>query len=226
VCAYVTDALPDGQTQPDVFAAATLEVQPPTPHLTALKVTPRSHAGGTASEPGHTELIVLATGGADLRLTLKRNGHRRVEDLGYKSSGTFVVPWSCSSPGGVYAYTVTATDEYGKTLTHSGRFRPVGAARCRALRIADERRRPQAERQRREREAANSREEEQLHREVAQVERDQRTACEQGLGGRVEYVNESIEIPPVPKDTETECEVSGRVVTLQGDPPRVVSVRP
>lgn len=226
VCAYVTDALPEGGSQPDVYAEATLEVQPPTPHLTGLKVTTRSHAGNTALAPGRTDLVVHAAGGGDLRLTLRRAGRRRVEDLGYKSAGTFVVPWSCSQPGGVYAYTVTATDEYGKTLTRSGRFRAVSAARCRALRIADERRRPQEERERREREAAYGREEEQLQREVAQVEHDQRVACEQGLGGRVERVNESIAIPPVPKDTATECEVEGRIVELQGDPPKVVSERP
>lgn len=226
VCAYVTDALPEGGDQPDVYAEATLEVQPPTPHLAGLKVTKRSRAGSSTYAPGRTELIVRAAGGGDLRLTLKRDGHRRVEDLGYKSSGTFVVAWSCSQPGGVYAYTVTATDEYGRTLTRSGRFRPVSAAQCQVLRIADERRRPQEERERREREAAYQHEEEQLDKEIAQIEHDQRVACEQGLGGRVERVNESIEIPPVPKDTATECEVSGRVVTLQGDPPKVVSVRP
>jgi hypothetical protein len=226
LCAYLGGAFPEGKTLGNAMDEAILEVQPPTPHLTALKVTARSHTGSTASKPGDTELLTRATGGGDLRMTLKRHGRTRAEDLGYKSSGRFIVPWSCNSPGGLYVYTITVTDEYGKTLTSRGKFRPVSAARCRALRIADTRRRPGEERRHREEAAGRQREEEQLEREVEQIKRDQRAACEQGLGGRVERVSESIEIPPVPKDTETECEVSGRVVTLQGDPPKVVNVRP
>ena len=226
VCAYLGATFPEDKTWGDAMDWAWVEAQSPAPHLTALKVMLRSHAGSTASKPGRTELIVQAMGGGELHLTLKRRGRTRIENLGYRSAGRFVVPWSCSSPGGVYVYTVTATDEYGKTLTHSGMFHPVSAARCRALRIADERRRSQEERQHREQEAGRGQEEERLEREVEQIKHDQRVACEQGLGGRVERVNESIEIPPVPKDTETECEVSGRTVTLKGDPPEVVSVNP
>ncbi len=217
VCAYLTDALPEGGSQPDEYVEATLEVQPPTPHLTGLKVTMRSRAGNTALAPGRTELVVHAAGGGDLRLTLRRDGRRRVEDMGYKSAGTFVVPWSCSSPGGVYAYTVTTTDEYGKTLSHSGRFRPVSAARCRALRIADARRRPQEEREHSEEEAARDR----ARAEVERVKSDQRAACEQ-LGGYVEDTNEDEHA----SEYETECGVGDSNVFLAGDPPRIVSTTP
>lgn len=217
VCAYVTDVLPDGGSQPDVYAEATLEVQPPTPHLTGLEVTIRSRPGNTALAPGRTELVVHAAGGGDLRLVLRRDGRRRVENLGYKSSGRFIVPWSCSHPGGVYAYTVTATDEYGRTLTRSGRFRPVSAARCRTLRIADERRRPQEEHEHREEEAAHSR----ARAEVERVKSDQRAACEQ-LGGYVEDTNEDEHA----SEYETECGVGDSNVFLAGDPPRIVNTTP
>jgi len=124
-------------------------IQPP-PHITALAVAVRSHAGRTAARPGHTELLIRAKGGALVLVTLKRQGRRRETEFSYASLDRLNVRWTCSRPGGVYQYTVTARDPYGTTLTRRGLFHPVSQASCRALRQADARRHRERERAERE----------------------------------------------------------------------------
>lgn len=195
-------------------------------HLMALMVTVRAHAGSTASKPGRTELLVHATGGTFLFLTLKHKGHTRTEEIAKTPTGTFVVPWSCSAPGGVYSYAITATDAYGASLTRSGRFRPVSAAQCRALRAADERRRSAEARERHEQEEQRRHEGHEAEHQDERVRSDQRVYCEQVLGGNVEQVFNGNMIPAVPSEIETECSAHGRNYTLRGDPPVVVNETP
>jgi hypothetical protein len=205
---------------------ASTEPAPP-PHLTTLRVKVRDHQGHTTAKPGHTD-IVIQTGGAtdvtdesvfDVRFTLKRNGRRQAEAPIWSSgsSAEVVVPWSCRQPGGVYSYTVTAKDSYGKSLTRHGKFHPVSAARCRALKAADVRRRQQeaAARPREEREEER-REREEAPRRKAQE--DQEKYCEHVLGG---YPLEVEGEGPV----VTDCEVGRLVYILTGDPPKIVTVR-
>jgi hypothetical protein len=144
--------------------------KPPSPpsHMTALTVTVRSHAGGTAAKPGHTELLIRAKGGALVLVVLKRQGRRRETEFSYASSDKLNVRWTCSRPGGVYNFTVMASDSYGKTLMRHGKFHPVSASRCRTLRVADARRR-------REEEAPAHREAE--HEEPAGGEGDNSGTC-------------------------------------------------
>jgi hypothetical protein len=131
------EAPPSGSPSPPATAS---KATASSPRLTTLTVRARSHNGSTAAKPGETELLVHVTPDANLRVVLKRHGRtltKRVS-FGAHSSGKIVVPWSCSSPGGVYTYAVTATDAYGASLTRTGKFRPVSAARCHALKIEDE----------------------------------------------------------------------------------------
>ena len=87
--------------------------------------------------PGETELLIGATPDADLRLVLKRDGHTLTKrlSLGANSSGKLIVPWSCAAPGGVYSYTITATDTYGASLDA---HREVPASEHRALPCAED----------------------------------------------------------------------------------------
>lgn len=191
----------------------------PPRHLAKLVVKVRDHRGATARQPGRTELLISVTPGVDLRLVLKRHGRTLSETLDFHehSSGKRVVRWSCSSPGGVYHYTLTATDAYGKTLTRRGTFHPVNATECGALRSADARRR-------REEAAARpreEREEERREREEAPMRKaraDQDMYCEHVLSGE-----------PLPAEGEgpvvTDCEVGRLVYILEGDPPKIVTVR-
>ncbi len=155
---------------------------PPPPHMTALAVVVRSHAGRTAAKPGHTELLIRANGGALVLVTLKRQGRRRETEFSYASSDRLNVPWTCSRPGGVYSFTVTARDSYGKALTRHGKFHPVSASRCRALRGADARRRQERERAEHEPPTPQDRREE----EQGRIESDEERYCEEVLGGSVE----------------------------------------
>lgn len=200
----------------------------PPPHLATLSVRTRSHAGRTASKPGETELLVSVTPDAVLRVVLRHHGHtltKRVS-VGAKSPGKIVVPWSCSAPGGVYSYAITATDAYGASLTRTGKFRPVTVARCRALRAADEQRRSAEARERHEQEEQRRHEGHEAEHQDERVRSDQRAYCEQVLGGHVEQVFNGNMIPAVPSEIETECSARGRNYTLRGDPPVIVSETP
>ncbi|MGA9876458.1 MAG: hypothetical protein WBQ21_11685 [Solirubrobacteraceae bacterium] len=245
LCGYLTDSGSTYATGTDMFQVA--PTPPPTPspappepsaptptptpaaaHLTTLSVTTRSHAGSTASKPGETELLVTVTPDAVLRVVLKRQGHtlaKRVS-VGARPSGKIIVPWSCSAPGGVYSYAITATDAYGASLTRTGRFRPVSAARCRALRKTDERRRSAEAREHHEQEEERRHEGHETEHEDERVRSDQRAYCEQVLGGNVEQVFNGNMIPTVPSEIETECSAHGRNYTLRGDPPVVVNETP
>jgi hypothetical protein len=206
-----------------------------TPHLTALTVTVSSHAGSTTAKPGHTELLVGWTGVASLALTLKYRGHTKIETTKQMDSGqlsgeqipayvSFDAPWSCSVPGHIYVYyTVKATDPYGASLTREGKFRGgASAARCRALRVADERRRSADARERHEQEEQRRRGDERESREAEEVKQAQRYYCEHVLKGNVGMVFAG----QFPHETETECSTdhgAGPAVILRGDPPVAVS---
>ena len=220
------------ESESDGMGSAVFDVRPPTPHLTALTVTVRSHAGKTAAKPGHTELLVHATGEAELRLALKRRGHAQEDaNSSATSSHTFLVPWSCSTPAAIYAWMITASDTYGVTLTRSGSFRvPLSAARCHALRSAEQRRhRKEGEtearvrREERENNAAGRREGGETKQEDERVRKDQRAYCERVLGGQVEQVYNGAMIPAIPSEIETECYAHLHNYTLRGDPPVVVA---
>jgi hypothetical protein len=188
----------------------------------------RSHAGSTAAKPGATELLVSVTPDAVLRVVLKRHGHTLTKrmSVGANSSSRIIVPWSCSAPGGVYSYAITATDSYGASLARTGKFQGVSAGRCRALRAADGRRRSQEARERHEREGQRRREGREAEHEDERVRSDQRAYCEQVIGGHVEQVFNGNMIPAAPSEIETECYAHGRNYTLRGDPPVVVRVTP
>jgi hypothetical protein len=209
---------------------------PPPPHLTALTVKVRSHTGSTAAKPGHTELLVRATGDAVVLVVLKRQGRTRKTEFSYASSDKLDVPWTCSRPGGVYSFTVTAIHDGDKTLTSRGKFRPVSAARCRALHAADARRRREeaaAERRERSRERREEHEPprfgpDQEEREQTETKEDQDNLCKTGLGGSGHVVEQ--EVNPEPgsgRGVRTVCEVvvrSGARYTyyLSSDHPIIV----
>jgi hypothetical protein len=150
VHSQVVASEPSGNTPASTESEPSPKPTPPPPHMTALTVTVRSHAGSTAAQPGHTELLIRAKGGALVLVTLKRQGRSRETEFSYASSDKLNVRWTCNRPGGVYRYTVTARDSYGAILVRHGLFRPVSAAGCRALRQADARRRREGERAERE----------------------------------------------------------------------------
>jgi hypothetical protein len=114
------------------------EPKPTPPHLTRLTVRVRERTGHTAAEPGVTDIVIQTLRAFDVHVVLKRQGRSktRVPVWSSDSQGTVAVPWTCSRPGSVYTYTVTARDSYRKTLTRRGEFRPVSAARCRVLKAA------------------------------------------------------------------------------------------
>jgi hypothetical protein len=224
VCAELSEG---GERNPPKAWETTFTAAPAPPpgHLTTLSVRLDPHAGTIAARPGETELLIGATPDADLRLVLKRDGHTLTKrlSLGANSSGKLIVPWSCAAPGGVYSYTITATDTYGASLTRTGKFRPVSTARCRALRAADKRRRSQKAGERHEQEARSRREGRETEQEDERVRKDQRVYCEQRLGGQVEQVYNGAMIPAIPSEIETECYAHGHNYTLRGDPPKVTA---
>jgi hypothetical protein len=191
---------------------------PPLPHLTSLTVEILSHPGHTAAKPGVTDIKIWAPHVNAARVVLKRLHHAETREQSWKGEqGTVAVPWTCSRPGGVYVLTVTATDTYGKTLTRHEKFRPVSAARCRALHAVDARRR-------REEAAARPREErgeERREREEAptrKAQEDQEEYCQHVLGGYpLETLGEGSVV--------TDCYVGRLVYILAGDPPKIVTVR-
>jgi hypothetical protein len=184
---------------------------PPPSHMTALTVMVRSHAGSTAAQPGHTELLVRAKGGALVLIVLKRQGRRRETEFSYASSDELNVRWTCSRPGGVYRFTVTASDSYGKTLTRQGKFRLVSAARCRALKAADAHRRRERERAEHEPPTPQEKREEETEAARRKIESDQREYCEDVLGG---FVGASSTING---HVYTRCQTSEGVVVVSGE---------
>lgn len=181
---------------------------PAAPHLTTLGVTTRSHTGSTAPKPGETELLVSVTPDANLRVVFKRHGHTLTKRLsfGANSFGKVIVPWSCSAPGGVYGYTITATDAYGASLTRMGKFRSVSAARCRVLRLA-------GQHERQEQEAAN-------HRAAEREAREERSPRHRLEVGEAEYCERVLNGDPEESFTAaghvyTRCaRVAGEVVVV------------
>lgn len=197
---------------------------PPPPHLTALTVKVRSHTGSTAAKPGHTELLVRATGDAVVLVVLKRQGRTRKTEFSYASSDKLDVPWTCSRPGGVYSFTVTAIHDGDKTLTSRGKFRPVSAARCRALHAADARRRPGEERERAREQREEAAERRHDEREQASEDRGEQARseyCEHVLGG---IPFREVRLDGSKEEVETDCVVGSYTYILRGDPPYIAKV--
>jgi hypothetical protein len=152
-----------------------LEVLAPPEHLTTLSVSARIRRGKTASMPGKTELLVHVNPEAEVIVSVTHRGHttRNPVDPDGPSSGkplTLGVLWSCNKPGGLYAWTITASDAYGGRLSRSGSFRaPLSPSRCRALRIADARRSAERRRQEAQRREENKRKEESPTQQAAKA---------------------------------------------------------
>lgn len=224
VCAYLVSSV-NLTEEEDPFATGSDLVQVAPVPLNALTVTVRSRPGKTAARPGRTELLVDAAGEAEMHLMLKRRGQAQEDaNSGIASSHTFLVPWSCRRPAAVYAWTITAHNAPGVTLTRSGSFRvPLSAARCRVLKTTKEREHRTEVRLRRE----EREEDAAAKREGERAEKAQREDCERTLGGHVqeqtlgEVGNGA---PANLNEVETICFASGRFIRLQGDPPRVVAV--
>jgi hypothetical protein len=220
---------------------ASLEPELPLPHLTTLTAKARDHLGHTAARPGHTN-IAIRLGGAsdvsdeavfDVSFTLRRNGRRQAEAPVWSSgsSAEVVVPWSCRRPGGVYSFSVTATDTYGRTLARTGTFHAGSTARCRALSVADARRRREATARSRGRHKESpvlgAGQEE---REQQETREDQDNLCKSGLGGSgrvLEQETASWIAPPAGRAVTTVCEVVVRSgaryhYTLRSDHPIIV----
>ncbi len=98
LCAYLEEedayrATPTAEQAFDVM---------PAPHLTALRVRMGSHAGNTAAKPGRSELFVWTTAATRLSVVVKHKGHTLRGEVKAPST-TFVVPWHCSAPGGIWS---------------------------------------------------------------------------------------------------------------------------
>lgn len=111
------------------------------PTLEQLRVRTRARKGTTTQVPGWTEFRITTTRFADVRIELQRNGRTSVRkyNVGDRTSIAPAAYWSCKKPGGRYRYRVVASDSHGKQMTRSGSFRPVGRARCRAMRKQEQR---------------------------------------------------------------------------------------
>jgi putative hemolysin len=111
------------------------------PTLERLRVSTRPRRGKTTQVPGWTEFRIATTRFADIRIELRRGGRKSVMkyNVGNRTSIAPAAYWSCKKPGGRYRYRVVASDSHGKQMTKSGTFRPVGRARCRALRNQEQR---------------------------------------------------------------------------------------
>jgi hypothetical protein len=164
----------------------TLEVLAPPEHLTALGVSEHLRRGKTASMPGETELLVRVNPEAEVIISVTHDGHTARNPVDPDGSGTgkslmLGILWSCNKPGGIYAWTVTASDAYGARLTRSGSFRaPLNAAKCRTLRFSDAQRKAA-----RRREATHEAEQERRREESPQfkIEAAEDEYCTKVLGG-------------------------------------------
>jgi hypothetical protein len=163
-----------------------LEALAPPEHLTALGVSERMRRGKTANMPGETELLVRVNPEAEVMISVTHDGHttRNPVDPDGPSTGkplTLGILWSCNKPRGIYAWSITASDAYGARLRRSGSFRsPLNAAKCRALRISDARRKAA-----RHREAKLEAEQERRREESPQfkIEAAEDEYCTKVLGG-------------------------------------------
>jgi hypothetical protein len=227
VCGYLYDPSTDA-----IYADGVVNftATKPLPHLRMLTVKVREHPGHTAANPGHTELRVQVTEGAAARVVLKHRGHTETTEPAWNSAsqGMVEVSWTCRQPGGVYHYTITATDSYGDRLIRHGTFSPVSAARCRALRAADARRHREEAAYRHREEAAGEREAKARERQspVTEAKADQRALCESGLDGLGErgYVIEQSNDTETVHEVAMVCKVVGfhrepRYYRLNGDHP-------
>lgn len=118
------------------------------PKLERLSVRTRSRAGASTTNPGETRIDIAVTHFSTVRVELRRAGRRLVRTVGVGNNTKVWLPvsWSCKKPGGRYRYRVEAWDTHGTLKATSGSFRPVSAARCRAMRNRE--RRAEAARQR------------------------------------------------------------------------------
>jgi hypothetical protein len=176
--------------------------------ITKLSVKAIARLGHSSEHPGLSVLRITTDPFAYVMIKLHRYGHTTerlsMSPSSMTDSSTTTdaeYDWTCKRPGGVYTYVVTARTNVGTTLTRKGRFKPVSAARCHALkryeREARERSaRAYGERIRHEREAeeATQREGEFNCRQrggtVVQlyVEGEPRLGCRSPLGGLIPWI--------------------------------------
>lgn len=103
--------------------------------VTQLAVKAVSHFRRSSVDPGYTAIDITTSPYAYVVVKLWRYGHNteHFEWGAHPTEAAEVIRWSCRSPGGVYRYVVEAKSGVGPTLTRKGRFAPVSAARCHAL---------------------------------------------------------------------------------------------
>lgn len=119
------------------------------PHMRSLSVRPRGVRGKLSNSPGRTDLVVTTAPWAHLRVRVTRGAgviDVRSQWLDERRGVALTVPWSCNKPGGEYRYTVTAHDDFGKSLSRSGTFAPVSHSTCAAMVSAEYRQRSAARR--------------------------------------------------------------------------------
>jgi hypothetical protein len=131
--------------------------------VTHLSVKPVAHRGHSTRYPGYTGLSVTTAPYAYVVVSLTRYGHttERWEWGAESTEIARVIQWTCTNPGGVYRYVVTASSGVGRTLVRRGQFAPVSASRCHSLKRHEAEARERAERKA----AEEASQEEREHRE-------------------------------------------------------------
>jgi hypothetical protein len=125
-----------GQAEAELRAVQAAKVkQARAKPVARLTVAAVAHNGDTTAHPGYTTINVTTSPYAfvDVELARGKRHTTRIEWGEHPAAVAQEIPWSCSSPGGTYRYTVTARTDVGKKLTRSGSFAPVSAVRCHTL---------------------------------------------------------------------------------------------
>lgn len=169
---------PEREAAEDEKRVAAAKAQAHKTPVKHLSVQPVSHSRRSSTDPGYTNLDVTTTPYAYVVVKLSRYGHstEHFEWGGNSTEVAEVIRWSCKSPGGTYRYVVTAKSDVGPTLTRRGRFAPVSAVRCHALKEEEAK-----AREHREREAGEERErsEHEAKEEQSRIEREERERLEE-----------------------------------------------
>jgi hypothetical protein len=175
--------------------------------VSLLRVKTVAHPGNSSSHPGHTTIAVETNAFVHVTITLDHHTGPFHYQVPYAEPavGNEQVAWSCHHPNLKYHYVVTAIRGSGSPLRRSGSFRTVSASRCRALKLAAERRSAE-ERRQEEREA-----EEQKRKEASpqfKIEHVEREYCEKVLRGEPGIV------ATVGGHIYTRCRVKGEVFVV------------
>jgi hypothetical protein len=138
----------------------------------SLSIQAVVHQGTSSQHPGNTILRITTSPFAHVTIQVRHYGHRTERVDAWPRSltsrtGTLEIEysWTCSRPGGIYAYVVFAKTGVGRTLARKGHFNPVSATRCDALKRYEQEARERSARRyaegvRQEREAENARQRE------------------------------------------------------------------